>query len=426
MSGERPAAGTRVILGVVLLLFVVSAAFSAQRKDVSQGFDELAHLSYVASVQRSGKTWPALDTLRMLDSKTFRFTGEANYLNHPPLFYALLARLGPTIKNHPDAILVHRFLNILLGAIGLAAAMAIGLVAGLDRLRLYAYCVPLACIPVLAPLAGAVNPDNAAFAGGAIATLATWQLIASGRTMWLLAALAGVIVASWAKLTGLLLAGGLMAGVLAYLFCCGRWRREWILLVAVATLLALGPYALFIAQYGSPTPNTPAQIALLESGALETGWADAARLSFPAYAVNFLSAFMADWMPALTSRSALNYAALVFPLGAVFCGLAGFCVSLRRIARREETAIDVVTVAGILTIVATLACHIVFSYGRHLATGWMMDAYPRYYLPLAAVIPLAGLSLLSAVEHLRWRAALTAFLIAGPLVFRLLAAPLGS
>jgi hypothetical protein len=54
-----------------------------------------------------------------------------------------------------------------------------------------------------------------------------------------------------------------------------------------------------------------------------------------------------------------------------------------------------------------------------------MDAYPRYYLPLAAIVPLAGLSLLAAVEAPRRRAALLAFLIAGPAVFRVFGAPLG-
>ena len=56
----------------------------------------------------------------------------------------------------------------------------------------------------------------------------------------------------------------------------------------------------------------------------------------------------------------------------------------------------------------------------HVATGFLMEAYPRYYLPLAAIIPLAAVSLLAAIERPRIRAALVAFLIAGPILFRLL------
>jgi len=77
-----------------------------------------------------------------------------------------------------------------------------------------------------------------------------------------------------------------------------------------------------------------------------------------------------------------------------------------------------------LAIAATLTANLLFSYGRHLSTGWMMDAYPRYYLPLAAIIPLATLPVLTAIEQPRGRAALTGFLIAGPILFRLLGAPL--
>jgi hypothetical protein len=53
------------------------------------------------------------------------------------------------------------------------------------------------------------------------------------------------------------------------------------------------------------------------------------------------------------------------------------------------------------------------------------DAYPRYYLPLAAIVPLAGLSLLAAIETPRWRAGLLTFLIAGPVLYRIFGAPSG-
>ena len=233
-------AGWRVC-AIVLLLFIVAAALSAMRKDVTRGFDEVAHVSYIAHLQHTGETWPVFAEMRMLDPSSFRFTGEANYLNHPSPYYWLLARLGPGLEGHPEALLAHRLFNVALVALGLAALMAIGLAAGMPRLTLYAYVVPLACIPVLAPLAGAVNNDNAAFAGGAIATLAAFQLLTTGNRAWLVAALGGVIVASWAKFTGLLLAGGLVAGVLLWLLWRGRLPLQWIAPIAVAALLAAAP-----------------------------------------------------------------------------------------------------------------------------------------------------------------------------------------
>ena len=420
-----PATANFFVAAVILGLFVLSAALSAERKGISAGFDEVAHASYVAHIQHSGDAWPNLTAMRLIDPRTFQFTDAANYLNHPPPFYDLLAVLGPRLEGRPPALLAHRLIDVAIAAIGFAALLGLGLAARFPRHEFYAFAVPLACIPVLVPIAGAVNNDNLAFLGGAVATLGAWQLVATDRASWLVIALLGLIAASWAKLTGLLLIGPMLGAVIAYLLW--RQRLSWSALMPIALVFALAaaPYIIYAVQYGSPTPQTPAQIALLEDGARTAGWADLPRKSFPAYIVYFVIAFVADWMPALGERNVLQYSMLAIPVAALGCALTGIALSLRRLWRRDETALDVVVIAGTLALVATFAIHVTYSYGRHLATGWLMDAYPRYYLPLAAIVPLAGLSLLAAVEAPRWRAALLAFLIAGPAVFRVFGAPLG-
>jgi hypothetical protein len=422
---RAPATTNFFVAAVILGLFVLSAAFSAERKPISAGFDEVAHASYVAHIQHSGDAWPDLKAMRLLDPQSFRFTGAANYLNHPPLFYDLLAGLGPQLEGRPQALLAHRLIDVAIASLGFAALLGLGIAARFPRHEFYAFAVPLACIPVLVPIAGAINNDNLAFLGGAVATLGAWQLVATDRAGWLAIALLGLIAASWAKLTGLLLTGAMLGVVIAYLLW--RQRLGWSVLmpIALAFALAAAPYIIYAVQYGSPTPQTPAQIALLEDGARSAGWADLPRKSFAAYIVYFVIAFVADWMPALGERNVLQYSMLAIPVAALGCALAGIAVSLRRLWRRQETALDVVVIAGTVALLATFAIHVTYSYGRHLATGWMMDAYPRYYLPLVAIVPLAGLSLLAAVEAPRWRAALLAFLIAGPAIFRVFGAPLG-
>src|SRR5450432_1150503 len=109
------------VCAFVLLLFVVAATLSAIRKDVTRGFDEVAHASYVAHLQHSGETWPAFEDMRMLDPSSFRFTGEENYLDHPSPYYVLLARIGPTLEGHPEAILFYRLFNVMLVEIGRAS-----------------------------------------------------------------------------------------------------------------------------------------------------------------------------------------------------------------------------------------------------------------------------------------------------------------
>jgi hypothetical protein len=423
------APGNGVVAAVILALFVVAAIVGAARKDITQGFDEVAHVSYVAQIQHDGELAPALPSLRLLDPRSFQFTAKANYLNHPPMFYALLAHLGPRLEDDPRALFVYRLINIAIAAIGFAALLGVGLAARWPRLEFYAYAVPLGCTPVLIPLAGAVNNDNLAFCGGAVALLGVWQLLATGRESFLAVALAGVVLAGWAKLTGLLLSAGLVGGVVAYMYWRRQlpWTRTWSCIIAVALVFALAaaPYVAYVLRYGSPTPETPAQIALLADGARAAGWADLPRQSFLRYLVYFIGAFVEDWMPTLGARSDLNYAALVIPIEALGCALVGLALSLRRLRQRRESALDVVVVAGSLSIAATFAIHVTYSYGRYVATGWLMDAYPRYYLPLIAIVPLACLSLLAGIETPRRRNGLLAFLIATPVMFRILGAPLG-
>ena len=406
------------------MLFVLAAVVSAVRKDIAQGFDELAHVSYVAELQATGETWPSLERLRLIDPQNFEFTGAANYLNHPPAFYALVAALGPKLQGHPQALIVDRLIDVAIAAAGFAGLLGLGLAARLTRQEFYAYAVPLACIPVLMPIAGAVNNDNLAFLGGAVALLGVWQRVATGRNMWLVLALLGVVAAGWAKLTALLLSAGFVECAMVYLL----WRRQvawtWVFAAGFAIAIAALPYLIFIWQYGSPTPQTPAQIALIADGARAAGWTDLPRKSFPGYLIYFIGAFVADWMPALGARSGFNYAMLVVPATALGCALSGAALSLRRLLRNDETPLDVVVTAGTIAIAATFAVHVTYSYGRYAATGWLMDAYPRYYLPLIAIVPLACLSLSSAIESPRLRSALLAFLIAGPVLFRILGAPL--
>ncbi len=432
-----PATTNFFVTAVILGLFVLSAVFGAVRKDITQGFDEVAHASYVAQIQTSGDAWPDLNALRLLDPHSFQLTNQASYLNHPPIFYDLLAALGPKLEGRPQALLAFRLIDVAIVAIGFAALLGLGLAARLPRFEFYAFAVPLACIPVLVPLAGSVNNDNLAFLGGAVATLGAWQLVTNplptlprargrvGRGGWLAVVLLGVVAASFAKLTGLLLTGAMTGAVIIYLLWRKRLSWTWLIPTALAFALAAAPYLIYLAQYGSPTPDTPAQMALLADGARAAGWADLPRKSFPGYVAYFVVAFISDWMPALGDRNVFQYAMLAIPVAALLCALAGIMLSLRRLWRREETALDVVIVTGTIAIVAMFAIHVTYSYGRHLATGWLMDAYPRYYLPLAAIVPLAGLSLLTAIKAPRRRAALLAFLIAGPALFRVFGGPLG-
>ena len=69
----------------------------------------------------------------MIDTKTFEFTATPNFLDHPPIYYTLLAAIGPPLEGHPQAVFAYRMINVGLAAIGLAALLMIALDARFFR-----------------------------------------------------------------------------------------------------------------------------------------------------------------------------------------------------------------------------------------------------------------------------------------------------
>jgi hypothetical protein len=420
-----PAIGNLIVAAAILAVFVFACADSAARRSITTGFDEPQHISYAAQIKATGNPWPALDSLRLIDTKTFEFTATPNFLDHPPIYYTLLAAIGPPLEGHPQAVFAYRMINVGLAAIGLAALLMIALDARFSRLEFWALAVPLAFIPVLIQLAAAVTNDNMAFLGGALATLGAWQTVASGRRRWLALALGGVIVAAWAKLTGLVLTAPMIGAVVLYMVWRKRAPLTWLAAAGFAFFIAAAPYLVFFVQYGSPVPPTHALLATVEEGVRNFGWANLPRKSFAGYLLYFSGEFIANWMPTLADRSAFQYAMLAIPVVALLGAAAGLIISLRRVWRQEETRLDVIVIAGALGLATIVPFLVGYNYSYYVATGWLAGAYPRYYLPLAAIVPLAGLSLAEAINAPRWRTALLTFLIAGPVVFRILGAPLG-
>jgi hypothetical protein len=423
-SATTAYAGWRACI-IVLAMFILAATLATVRKDVTFVFDEIPHLSYVAYLQHSHEVWPTFSEMWLIDPSNFRFTNERNYLDHPSIYYWLMAWLGPDLEGHPDAVLFYRLFNIALAAIGLAAWMAIGIVLRLPPLKLYAYILPLACIPVLATLAGTVTNDNMAFAGSGIAALAIFQLLITRKPVWLMTALAGVIIASWAKFPPMLQTGGLVGVVLIWMLWQRRLDWRWIAPSAIAALIAGAPYIVFFVQYGSPAPRTPGQIEMFTHIAQASGWTDAPRLSPVSFAMTFLWEFIVDWMPVERTRSALAYAALAIPVATALCALAGVALSAQRVARAEAEPLDVIVVSGGIAFAVTFMLHMIFSYRLHIDFGWMTSAYPRYYLPLLPILPLANLMLLDTLDTPRARTLLLVLLIAGPMIFRVAGASYG-
>jgi hypothetical protein len=184
-----------------------------------------------------------------------------------------------------------------------------------------------------------------------------------------------------------------------------------------ALVVAALPYGQLTLAYGSPAPDTAAQHAALVAMSHYAGWDTAVRLSFPVYAARFVADFVEGWLP---PHDVLQVAALVLPVFAIAVAVAGTWLAARRVQARAASPDDVLAVACAVAFVCTFAVHIWFSYQRHLATGWLMDAYPRYYLPIAPFVPLAGL--IAARAWPGRRDTLLAALAVAPVLLRLASA----
>jgi hypothetical protein len=164
---------------------------------------------------------------------------------------------------------------------------------------------------------------------------------------------------------------------------------------------------------------------MIQRDAHVAGWDSAARLTPLSYAAHFVAEFVLEWMPTLKPRNALNYAALAIPVTAALCAFAGVLLAVQRVVYKKAGPLDVVISAAAVAFSITFVLHGIFAYRLHAEFGWLTSAYPRYYLPLAALFPLAGLSLLAAVKQQAARGVLLAFLIVGPPVFSICGASLG-
>ena len=113
-------------------------------------------------------------------------------LNHPPIFYALLAALGPKLEGHPQAIM--RIVCLMSHSSPSALPRCSDRAhPQFSRLEFYAYAIPLALHsnPGAARRRGHQRQSRLSRrrAGDARA----WQLVATGRGLWLACALVGVV-----------------------------------------------------------------------------------------------------------------------------------------------------------------------------------------------------------------------------------------
>jgi hypothetical protein len=386
------------------LAYAALAVLAALDAPFPNNFDELAHLSAIVHVAWHGLPEPGAMWMLAPDLAG-GFGTRANYLNHPPAYYAVLSLLLPP-NGWPTAATVDvlRLVNVALSVAAVAAIMAVAWLRALPRTLTLVLGAAVLCNPVLPYLGGAINNDNLAILGGALTVLGAQWLTSRNTpgTGWALLIVGGAL-AALAKLTA-----GLMTGVFAVAFVAQRWRdqrwrerdaRDWrwrdekaaaALWLAVQAIACL-PYGWYLLRYGSPTPLVESFIAeyrrIAELGTRLLGWRPQEVLSLPAYAGDFLIWLAANWNPVTGMHGWPQAVVLAGP--AVVLMLAVPALGANLPPRRGA---DAVIGAGAVALPVMLLLHVLFSYRMYRETGSPpLDAVPRYYFPLAlALVPLAA------------------------------------
>jgi hypothetical protein len=380
--------------------------------------DELAQLSYVASIAQSGPAGASLPALHMLKADlTPGFTDQLNYLNHPPFYYVLMSRLLPA-DGWPtwETVLVLRLANLVLSSLAVACALAIGLARKFPPGIFALYALMVLVTPVLWGVGGAINNDNLAILGGALTVLGAEIMQSRPDSRIGDASLViGSVLATLAKLTA-----GAMVGGFAILFLVLRARTRTYSSHAFKAafaflLLAAGtPYLWFLANYGSPAPIIPGFIdeyrrvtSLLAAhpDVAVHGWQPDVELGFAGYAIQFAWWLLADWDPVFSSSNA-SLVVLIAPLMMLVLAILAWL-------RAVPTLRDPVVLAGGAAIAMLVPLHLMFSWRMHRLVGSPpFDAVPRYYLPLSlSVLPLAACRAVSEMPALLRRTAMAVLAI---------------
>ncbi len=360
MSGRHD----RTLVTIVAYLLFIAIGFgSLSFSGFQNGADEQAHVSYAVALAANHLVPPDLTTLHMVDEKTHEPTGEANYLNHPPTGYypwAVALMLDPQLS-----LQALRGIGLVIAFSGFVVFMRFGaeLLLGYG----YAFYAMLPLVLWFPVLFGIVTPDSIVATGGAC-TMLGWLRWDRGGKHWRLLLIGGFLLVS-VKLNGLLLVSFYAAFYLS--LALKRHRLMELRGFIACAVLAYVPYALLWWQYGSPAPDTPAQVAKLSHpGGL---------VVIPDF-LHYILYALREFPRRHVVPDSLWLAGL---LALVFALLL---IQLARFARRPK-ACTVTSLATILNAtsvawLATFVIHLLYSYRHYLLYRWTLDFYPRYYLAL--------------------------------------------
>lgn len=335
--------------------------------------DELPHLSVIRAQFEHPTLFPDWSQYHVLrEDDLTRWSSNANYINHPSLYYLLLAPLM-LVTGDP---LLFRIANVLIATI----ALLIGVVAvhrrfGCDNLSPALFALIAASFPKAMIVGGMINNDN--LSALAAAALFGGLLGLPGAGWWVLA---GLAIAGWTKLTAFLALAAVSGLWLAWQWTRGRmgWTDRLVAFAIIGLLIGAIPYLVTLARTGHVLWVND-MIWRVPSAARET-------LDLPAFTIRFFRTMIWKW-PAMEG---------IYPLSLAFAGLLAPLLLMAVAVRYEAVRHFVIAYAG--ATIFLLAVHFVFGWRSYQQMGDLTIMQARYYNILWP-----GIALAAAFVIDRWR-----------------------
>ncbi len=372
MTDANNARVSRAAAACALAFHALGGLLAALMDRFPSSLDELQHLSFIRAMGMRPRVLPNYDDLRVLAGPAGGFTNAPNYLNHPSLYYMLMA---PLDRLTGGSVLALRLANLGLSL----AAVAILLAAGFKVLKGWreraVFAGALVLFPKLAAVAGLINNDNGALLAVAVAVfgLIAWQRAPSRGAVLVLAL--GVALCGWTKLTVLLMIGFSVAIAEGLRLWRTRRPAPWTGYVLLGAGLAVAaiPSLANLAAYGR---------LLHHSDVFTVPAGERAQLS-PLQYLWLFARYMAEKWAALEPTDLIQQLGLYLVLGLAAVSVR---LGLARVIRPGEDADEDagwrVATAMILATLPVLATHVWFGWRTFREDGFLEMAQMRYYYGL--------------------------------------------
>lgn len=391
------------IYGAALLYFVLKQIYYAVYVG---GFpDQRAQNGYIIEMIRNPSLLPDFSSMPLylirwegLQEFMIRTTGEVNYLGHPPLYYMLMAALGPAqIADgwFPVDYFKLTAANIMLTSLGLILSFRLAYRYLKNRPPIVhaVFSAALVTLPELAYVGASVNNDNLAFLAFAVffTGVLRYQEDRLDLKTYLLIGI-GFLLGSFAKLTTALL----MLLMLAVMLVMSIIRTKSLKLIANRYFLMTLPcYLLFLAyelaihsRYGVWQPGL-AVVApeYFKTTIFYVAPENRVPMSILRYAGVFVRGIGYSWSSVYGHKPEVNAIMKNGVAGIIYwipVAVTVAAAALQALKKRKE---DRFTVPVALAFLGTLAYHFYTAWSGFLKNGYTGGVQARYYLPL--MIPFA-------------------------------------